>query len=344
MSDFELTLGSNAIISPMSAKRNTLSEPLWGLRTELFPVEIELISCPLVRRLHFVHHGGPSYINTYISHSRLQHTFAVFSLAAYFCPDDLYLRVAALLHDIGHAPFSHSLEKIEGIDHHDFTANYIYSEQIRNVLLKHGFDPKIVLDYINGIIPNPLTNKNGLLSIDYLDNFNFIRAAYVENEISIIPNKVLGKLRLNGNYIETDLKTAELLAETIVLVNKWFCSKSNLGPNTILSSLVKKLTDNKVVSVSKLSGMADSQVEHLLFKNPLTSEEAYKLWYYPQDIKVAKYDGNHVPENAYITEVKRLYLEMPLVDGKPITEVSKKAKDLVDRATELLGKYIVYWV
>jgi len=50
--------------------------------------------------------------------NRLQHTLGVFSLVAHFCPENVLLRAAALLHDVGHAPFSHALERLDGVDHH----------------------------------------------------------------------------------------------------------------------------------------------------------------------------------------------------------------------------------
>ena len=93
---------------------NVLWEPLWRLNTKLRPVERALLICPPVRRLHFVHHSGASYLNTPHTYSRLQHSLGVFSLIAHFCPENYPLRAEALLHDVGHAPFSHASEQMEG--------------------------------------------------------------------------------------------------------------------------------------------------------------------------------------------------------------------------------------
>ncbi|OME92287.1 HD domain-containing protein [Paenibacillus lautus] len=69
----------------------------------------------MLRRLHLVRHGGAFFINSHHTFSRLQHTLGVFALTAHFEPDNRVLRVAALLHDIGHPPFSQTLDSLEGV-------------------------------------------------------------------------------------------------------------------------------------------------------------------------------------------------------------------------------------
>jgi uncharacterized protein len=43
----------------------------------------------------------------------------VLSPTARLAPDNVDLRLAALLHDIGHLPLSHTLEGLSGLDHHE---------------------------------------------------------------------------------------------------------------------------------------------------------------------------------------------------------------------------------
>lgn len=92
-----------------------LWEPLWRIPVRLFHEEQLLIRSRAVRRLHFLRHGGASFINSHHTYSRLQHTLGVFALTAYFEPENRALRMAALLHDAGHAPFSHTLDSLEGV-------------------------------------------------------------------------------------------------------------------------------------------------------------------------------------------------------------------------------------
>lgn len=96
----------------------------------------DVISSPAFKRLHSINFlGAIDYLlpigsnRTFKRHSRYHHSLAVADLALQYCElcnlrdmDRVYCVVAALLHDIGHAPLSHSLEptfKSEfKIDHH----------------------------------------------------------------------------------------------------------------------------------------------------------------------------------------------------------------------------------
>lgn len=71
-----------------------------------------------------------------IRYTRYQHSLGVARLASYYCDlqalplaERQLVCAAALLHDLGHAPFSHSLEpvfqEIYGLDHHMATVNLI---------------------------------------------------------------------------------------------------------------------------------------------------------------------------------------------------------------------------
>ncbi|WP_159101644.1 HD domain-containing protein [Acetobacter papayae] len=99
-------------------------------------------------------------------YTRLQHSLGVAKLAKLYAdikglsPKEGRLAwAAALLHDIGHAPLSHTLEsafkRSFGIDHHIAGADIIlgrspYGREIINILSSHGLDPEEVLSIANG--------------------------------------------------------------------------------------------------------------------------------------------------------------------------------------------------
>lgn len=84
-------------------------------------------------------HGRPAKNSTRAepAYPLIEHTLGVLALVAHFRPEDELLRVAALLHDIGHLPLSHTLEGVAGLDHHAIGVQLVQSDPIRPVLEKH---------------------------------------------------------------------------------------------------------------------------------------------------------------------------------------------------------------
>ncbi len=119
-------------LSPM------FTDPLWRIPVRLRPVEVALLCTAPLRRLYFVAHRGASSLSTVQSYSRLEHSLGVLALVAHFRPDDAPLRVAALVHDIGHLPLSHTFEGIHGLDHHAIGLRLLRADPVRPVLASHG--------------------------------------------------------------------------------------------------------------------------------------------------------------------------------------------------------------
>jgi len=341
--EHDLSFNGKDYFARLDGVAGLLWEPLWQLCVELRPVERALLTCPPLRRLHLVHHGGGSYLNTQHTHSRLQHTLGVFSLIAHFCPENDLLRAAALLHDVGHAPFCHTLEGLDGVDHHRWTGDRVLSPPIADILIQHNLDPQSVLACISGEPTNLLRNDDGILHADHLDCW--VRSAQVGGILPRLASKVLARLHLRGTYLDTDIETAELLVDLIVAEARFYCSAANLGPNTILKHLVQKLFDAGVLTTNTLVAMTDSVVERALFETPVTAEEAKRLWYQPHAISVRRLGlgDRDVPPGAHIVQMDHLYLAMPLTDGQIVTKVSSRAAASMAEAQQLHGTYVVYW-
>ena len=319
-----------------------LWEPLWQLETKLLPVEVELLKSRYIRRLQYIHHCGLCHINTNQIQTRLQHCLGVLSLTAYFSPEDILLRVSSLLHDVGHTPFSHSIEEIDEINHNDFTGQILSSTDIADTLKAHNLDPGEVYNYIEGCPPNILRNRDGLLHIDHFENV--IRHTYMDGILPITPNELLKKVHINGCSIETDLHTGELLVDVIEVANKLVYSTINLGANAILTEMVNRLISSKVTTPQKLSEMSEGMMEILLLTNDITKEDAAKLWYQPQDILIEKVeDASNTREAGFYITQNKLYLSMPMVDGKKITEISEHARNIIEALKPLRGTYRAYF-
>jgi HD superfamily phosphohydrolase len=126
---------------------------------------------------HFAYQGA--------EHSRFTHSLGAFHLATRIlarlsgsydiAPEDFTsVRVAALLHDIGHGAFSHVIESILGFHHEDFSIAAVLSDQteVNAVLGEYSADlPARVADIIRGTFrPMALSQLvSSQLDVDRMD-------------------------------------------------------------------------------------------------------------------------------------------------------------------------------
>src|SRR5512135_389320 len=100
-----------------------IRDPLWN-NIRLDPLAFELIDTPAFQRLRYVRQLGLAYlVYPGATHSRFEHALGAYHLArstlmllaetdsSYAISDteQRIVRAAALLHDVGHYPFSHAL-------------------------------------------------------------------------------------------------------------------------------------------------------------------------------------------------------------------------------------------
>ncbi|MDR7382126.1 HD domain-containing protein [Promicromonospora iranensis] len=78
-------------------------------------------------------------------------------------------RAAALVHDVGHLPLSHTFEGLGGLHHHELGATRL--EDLRDVFSRHGIDVAEIAAIVQGRKPTMLTAEPGLLKLDHLDSF-----------------------------------------------------------------------------------------------------------------------------------------------------------------------------
>jgi hypothetical protein len=133
---------------------------------------LSLLEAPELQRLHSIHQLGLAYlVFPGANHTRFEHSLGTFSVARRICgslqldQEETHLvESAAFLHDVGHLPYSHTLEFVLhdkfGIDHAEISRRLIRGEdsilsdsektilaefrRIPEILERHGLDPKEV--------------------------------------------------------------------------------------------------------------------------------------------------------------------------------------------------------
>ncbi len=149
---------------------------------------MELIDSSAFQRLRRIKQLGPAYLTFHgAESSRFTHSLGVFHLARrainHLCLFDSQLKDhkfilygAALLHDLGHGPLSHTSEEIFKIKHEDWTAKLINSDQeITSILNKYGKNnSQLISDIIksrkssNKIIISLISSQIDCDRLDYL--------------------------------------------------------------------------------------------------------------------------------------------------------------------------------
>jgi HD superfamily phosphohydrolase len=144
------------------AVHNIIRVDLGGFGGELIA---RLIDTAEFQRLRRVRQLGLAYFAYQTAeHSRFTHSLGAFHLATrtldrlgrkYTIADEdaLAVRIAALLHDVGHGPFSHVIESALGFHHEDFTIEAVLdgSGEIGKILREHSESlPTDVADIIRG--------------------------------------------------------------------------------------------------------------------------------------------------------------------------------------------------
>lgn len=163
-----------------------IKDPLYGY-IKITELERDIIDTKAVQRLRRIRQlSGSEFVYPAANHTRFEHVLGCMYLAGLMW-ENLpleessegwqQLRLAALLHDLGHGPFSHVFDPILikhfGKTHEDLTSWLIRDSDVGEVLDSNGFS-KVDLSKLSvGMLDNEYSFKNQIISstvdIDKLD-------------------------------------------------------------------------------------------------------------------------------------------------------------------------------
>ena len=145
-----------------------VKDPIHGY-IRLTETERKVLDTGPVQRLRRIKQlSAAEYVYPAATHTRFEHALGTMYLAGVIAenlPADLdenektSLKVAALLHDVGHAPFSHLFEPllVKYLDktHEDMSTRIILESELSDALVSEGLDPKTVSRLCVGKLENP---------------------------------------------------------------------------------------------------------------------------------------------------------------------------------------------
>ena len=163
-----------------------LRDPVWN-NIRIDELTLTLVDTEVFQRLRYVRQLGWTYlVYPGATHTRFEHALGTHHLSrrtlALLCEaedstsisevDQAVVRSAALLHDVGHYPFSHALEEIGALHHEDVARPLITEGSVASILSSQLGDdaPTRVFDLIRGRSESPLQGLiSGSLDLDKIE-------------------------------------------------------------------------------------------------------------------------------------------------------------------------------
>ena len=254
-----------------------IKDPVHGY-VEVEEFALALLDSPALQRLRYIKQLGFSYlVYPGANHTRFEHSLGTMFLADVACrrfglsdSERTLVVAAALLHDIGHGPFSHAseplMEKYLHRTHDDI--ELIVEDKVGDLLRASGIDPDELCSVVKG--KHPLSGIiHGDLDVDRMDYL--LRDAYYTGA----PYGTVDAQRLIRHLIQTPegtvldengVNAAEslLIARTLMRPSVYYHHVSRIGESMFQLAVLEHLGDAPDAEVQKILTMDDPACMHAL--------------------------------------------------------------------------------
>ena len=268
-----------------------IRDPLWN-NIRLDPLAFELIDTPAFQRLRYVRQLGLAFlVYPGATHSRFEHALGTYHLArrtlTLFEEQDEYnrigdeecqlIRVAALLHDIGHYPFSHALEEIGAMHHEAVARPLICDGEVAEVLRRElgPNAPERIVALIRGESESPLQGLiSGSIDLDKLDylrrdafmcgvSYGEIDVDRLINALTLVGDPVTGEPRVG--MVEKGLSALEsLLFARYQMYRNVYWHHAVRSATAMYKRLVADAIDTGALDARTLAGFTDEGLLHAI--------------------------------------------------------------------------------
>lgn len=312
-----------------------IKDPIHGYVT-LSDEEVKILDTYPVQRLRritqlpFVYLVYPG-----ARHTRFDHSLGCFHLAGELADHlglDEYeakvLRIASLLHDVGHMPYSHLLESLllrSNLNHEDISIRVItYSAELRDAIGEVGVDARSVIDVLSGkSMLSPLVS--GPLDVDRLDFL--VRDAYFTGATYGIVDikRIIRLTKLTDEGPSLDVKGWGVLEE--LALARYHSFLNIYFHHTVRAAQVMFLRGAEVVSEELGIDFASMSVDEYL------SYDDYSMWC----LMRTHPKGRSVIERIERRVLPRMVYESRLYDEAKVKHLTDKRREIEREISELSG-------
>lgn len=265
----------------MSGVRKIINDPVYGFITIDHPLILQIISHPYYQRLRNIHQMAFAHlVYPGAVHSRLHHSLGAYHLMCNALSElkskgieiteeeELGAKIAILLHDAGHGPFSHTLEQelIPGV-HHEKISFLIMQVLNREM----GGQIQTALDIFTNNHPKRFLHQlvSGQLDVDRMDYLNRDSFFTGVAEGVIGYDRIIKMLTVRNGELMVEEKAIYSIEKFLVSrrLMYWqvYLHKAVLGAEMMLIKIIRRAKEllNRGEQVQ-----AASQVLDNMLKNP----------------------------------------------------------------------------
>ncbi|WP_340819376.1 HD domain-containing protein [Methanolobus sp. WCC4] len=255
-----------------------IRDPIHGY-IELDPLTLSIIDSPQMQRLRRIGQLGLSnLVYPGANHTRFEHSLGVMHLATMLTEridsvtedEKQELRVAALLHDVGHGPFSHATENLTKLytrQRHEDVKEILKKGELGDILKDNGLNPAGIEDHIQGKtdLGKILNSEIDVDRMDYLVRdahytgvaFGLVDHVRLINEMKFYENNLV--VTAGG------VKAAESLLVSRFLMHPsvYYHHVSRIAEN-MFTRAVDDLIQKKALDPFELRRMDDSRIQEMI--------------------------------------------------------------------------------
>lgn len=241
---------------------------------------LHIINHPLFQRLLYVGQLGTTLsVFPGATHNRFEHALGVYHKTKNFCQrlvteyilshkEALNVSLFALLHDIGHGPFSHVIEELTPYDHDKNGARII--KELKSVIIKSGGDFNFVQSLFerkNNLYRIVMDRNIGTDKLDYLERDTYHTGFGQRPDVETIldySSFIDGHMVIDKKSLEAAKQIQRLY---IYMFKEVYLHKSTLISQRFFQKMLARLIHKEKIKSADLWAMNDHQIMARIYMN-----------------------------------------------------------------------------
>jgi HD superfamily phosphohydrolase len=234
-----------------------IRDPIWN-NIRVDALALELVDTPVFQRLRYIRQLGLAYlVYPGATHTRFEHALGAYHLcriaigllrergiAAISDEECTITTITALLHDVGHYPFSHALEEIGATHHEEVATAFVTTGPVASILRARIGEnaPERIIDLIRGRAQTPLQGLiSGSLDLDKIEylkrDAHMCGVAYGEIDV----DRLINSMVLVGDPV-TGLQTVGVAEKGLSALESLLFAKYQMYRNVYWHHAVRSAT------------------------------------------------------------------------------------------------------